>query len=168
MVSLLLSGLVAAQQACDMRQYPLSSPTSRFEDNADGTVTDTVSKLMWARCSLGQQWRAGRCSGSALTFDWAAAQAQVIQANTAGTLFFSDWRLPLIRELATIAERQCKSPRINLSIFPDTPAATYWSSSSRSIAASDNFAFALAFGADGIFYADKQALQHVRLVRNAR
>ena len=92
--------------------------------------------------------------------------------NRAGTLFFSDWRLPLLRELATLAERQCKNPRINLVVFPDTPAATFWSATPAPSRSNDRAALALEFGAAGVQVLDKHDGGHdgghVRLVRNAQ
>jgi Protein of unknown function (DUF1566) len=164
----MLGGPAVAQQVCDTRSYPLSTPTSRFSDNRDGTVTDVQTLLTWARCSSGQTWIDGRCSGYAASHSWQSAQAVADEVNRMGALFFNDWRMPLLRELATITERQCKDPRINLTVFPGTPSALYWTASLRPAPNSDEFAFALAFDADGIRYLDKQEALHVRLVRSAR
>jgi hypothetical protein len=170
-VALLLGGHAAAQQACDTKQFPPSSPTARFEDNADGTVTDTASKLMWLRCSDGQQWANGNCAGLPASHSWQSAEKRAAEVNRLGIFFFNDWRLPQLRELATITERQCKNPRVNLAVFPQTPPAHYWTASSRANQIPQNpdgFAFAVAFDVDGMRYADKQDALHVRLVRNAR
>jgi hypothetical protein len=169
--ALLLGGHAAAQQVCNIQDFPLSSPTARFEDNADGTVTDTASKLMWLRCSDGQLWTNGNCAGLPAGHSWQSAGKRAAEVNRLGTFFFSDWRLPQLRELATITERQCKNPRVNLAVFPQTPPATYWTASSRpnqNPQTPDGFAFALAFDVEGMRYADKQDTFHVRLVRNAR
>jgi hypothetical protein len=164
---LVLSGPALAQQSCDTQSHPLSSPTARFADNADGTVTDTVSNLMWMRCSAGQAWTGQACTGTPSRLDWRSAQNLAGDVNQRGTLFFGDWRLPSLRELATIAERQCRNPRVNLTVFPGTPAANYWSASSRSGPRSEGFAFAISFGADGARFLDKDETGLVRLVRNA-
>jgi hypothetical protein len=154
------------QQSCDTSAYALSTPTSRFLDNGDGTVTDTQSKLTWMRCSMGQTWVNGTCKGSAAAMTWAAAQDAVTAVNKGGRFFFSDWRLPQLPELASIAERQCKNPRINLTIFPVTPPEVYWSATSRQ-AAVEAFAFTLSFGPDGVKYDSKEEHHDVRLVRSA-
>lgn len=166
--ALLLGGHAAAQQVCNTQNFPLSSPTERFEDNADGTVTDIRTRLMWMRCSDGQLWANGRCTGLPAIHNWHSADKLAFEVNRLGAFFFNDWRLPQLRELATITERQCKNPRINLSVFPQTPSANYWTASSRPHHQSGGFAFVLAFDAEGIGYADKQDALHVRLVRNAR
>lgn len=156
---------LAAQQTCDTSAYPLSAPTSRFQDHADGTATDKRSQLMWLRCAAGQQWSAARCSGAAKAMSWRDAQAFAIDINKQGSFFYADWRLPKVQELAMIAERQCSNPRINLAVFPDTPGALFWSASARPADRSEAGAFALSFGAGGVSYEDKTELHFVRLVR---
>jgi hypothetical protein len=143
-------------------------PSERFDDHGDGTVTDRQSMLMWLRCSVGQHWSAGSCVGEAGSLQWVEAQASATEVNRGGTFFFNDWRVPLLRELATITERACANPRINLSVFPGTPAQTYWSSSLRETAGSQALAYTLSFGEQGVDFMDKKESNHVRLVRNAR
>jgi hypothetical protein len=167
-IALLLGGHAAAQQVCDTRKFPLSAPEARFEDNGDGTVTDTTSKLMWLRCSEGQIWANGSCTGLPTSHSWQSAEKRAVEINRLGVYFFNDWRLPQLRELATITERQCRNPRVNLVVFPQTPPASYWTSSLRPNETRDGFAFAVAFDVEGIRYADKQDALYVRLVRNAR
>jgi hypothetical protein len=170
-----------ARADCDTSVYPLSSPTSRFDDGHDGTVTDKQSKLMWMRCALGQSWTQGTCSGQASLLSWTDAEQAAKSINKSGKFFFSDWRLPQLPELASIAERQCKSPRINLEIFPNTVPDFFWSATSRPAGAAsappastapaetpEHFAFALSFGPDGVSYVNKQEQHDVRLVRSAR
>ncbi len=157
-----------AAQTCDTTRYPESSPTARFEDGGDGTVTDTRSRLTWMRCSVGQTWTGTRCAGEASTVTFAAAMAIAEDVNQRGAFFFKDWRVPQVQELAGIVERQCDEPRINLGLFPGTPAAFYWTASSRQGESAATFAFALSFGTDGVRYISKEEARHVRLVRTAR
>jgi hypothetical protein len=160
------SGIAAdSPQSCDVSLYPLSTPTTRFEDNGDGTVTDKESKLMWMRCAVGQTWAKGSCTGAPAALTWQAALEAAKTINKRGNFFFSDWRLPQVPELAGIAERQCKNPRINLTVFPDTPSVAFWTATSRPSAGVEAFAFVLGFGADGVKYASKEETHDVRLVR---
>jgi hypothetical protein len=166
---LLLGSLqVGADQTCDTTEYPLSSPTERFVDNGDGTVTDQVAKLTWVRCSAGQEWSGGTCEGVAAEYSWDEAQQEAAEANLSGVWFFSDWRLPKIRELAMIAERQCQNPRINLTVFPATPAGVYWSDSSRPGEDADSVAYGLSFGPEGVLNLSKAERHYVRFVRSAQ
>lgn len=168
---MLLLGATAlqAEQRCDSHDQPLSSPTARFEEHADGTVTDRASKLMWMHCSAGQSWSPGQgCRGEPSLHSWASAQALADDVNLSGSHVYNDWRVPQLRELATITERQCANPRVNLEVFPGTPAAPYWSASTRRGAPNDAAAFALSFGADGVVYRHKGESYPVRLVRSAQ
>jgi hypothetical protein len=154
-------------QICDTSRYPLSTPTTRFEDHGDGTVTDKESKLMWMRCAIGQTWAGGTCVGSPTPLAWAAAQEAAQSVNKRGSFFYSDWRVPQVPELAGIAERQCQDPRINLTIFPHTPAEAFWTATSRPSNGTEAFAFTLSFGAEGVKYMSKEEKHDVRLVRTA-
>lgn len=166
-----LSLLVAAAspamagQRCDTSVSPLSAPTERFQDNGDGTVTDKHSKLTWMRCSAGQQWEAGACVGEPMRIVWDAAGAVADEANLHSDGALGDWRIPTLPELAMIAERQCHDPRINLTVFPGTPADFYWSRSSPSGPENESLAFALSFGPEGVTRLPKEQGHHVRLVR---
>lgn len=51
-------------QTCNSN-IPESTPTSRFTDNGNGTVTDTKTGIMWKRCAEGQIWTGSTCSGTA-------------------------------------------------------------------------------------------------------
>ncbi len=169
--AVILSGAVQvsafAAQICDTSVYPLSSPSERFTDHEDGTVTDEAAQVMWMRCSVGQTWSDGTCTAEAVTLDWRGAQAAAAEMNAGGSLFFNDWRLPTLRELAMIAERQCENPRINLAVFPNTPPAFYWSASLRPGEGFEDFAYALSFGPEGVQHMSKDARSQVRLVRTA-
>ncbi len=166
------AGPASAQQLCDTTRHALSSPTSRFEDHGDGTVTDKLSGLMWMRCSEGQQWLDGQCAGPAQQQSWAAAQTRAEAVNQAGQFFYNDWRVPSLRELGGITERQCQAPRLNLMVFPNTPAQAYWTATSRAPSAANSqvqaFAFVLGFDASGIQLQSKEEAHALRLVRHAQ
>ena len=162
---LLLAAPTWAEQQCDTTLYPLSAPSERFADNGDGTVSDNETGLMWMRCSAGQQWAAGRCNGEATEHSWDSSKTVTDDVNRGGSFFFNDWRVPRLPELATIAERQCKDPRINLDVFPDTPPSIYWTTSKRPGAGNKRFAYAMDFGAQGVLRLPTEQRHLVRLVR---
>jgi hypothetical protein len=62
---------------------------SVFVDNGDGTVTDTVSGLMWQQAAM------------ATPYTWEAKLNACTNLNLAG---YTDWRLPDIKELITSAD----------------------------------------------------------------
>jgi hypothetical protein len=154
-----------AQQVCETRADATSLSSTRFHDNGDGTVTDRESKLMWMQCSGGQQWQAGGCIGTAAAYGFADARRLADQVNRDGGAFFNDWRVPALRELATITDRRCRNPRADHAVFPATPAAPFWSSTPRPGEPAGERVLALSFGPEGIVLARKDERLHVRLVR---
>jgi hypothetical protein len=166
-VLLLFGGTPAfAAQTCDTSHYPLSAPTARFTDNGNGTVTDTATHMMWMRCSIGQTWKGSTCDGAATAMTWqAAVDAASALDRQGGYAQHHDWRLPHIGELATITERECANPRTNATIFPNTPAAFYWTASNRHGKGNENQAFMLSFGPEGTGGGVKDEQHFARLVR---
>lgn len=108
-----------------------STPDSRYQMNANGTVVDLQTGLMWMRCAMGQTWdvQQSTCSGEATAYSWQNA-LQAVQTLDQGSGFagFSDWRLPNVRELASLARFHCTDPAINLKAFPQTPSGSFWTS----------------------------------------
>ncbi len=91
-------------------------PTAgRFVDNMDGTVMDTCSGLMW-------QQDTGN-DGNAL--NWCSALDYCESLDFAG---HTDWRMPNVRELQSIADYQLFDPAID-SLF-GALSSFYWSSTS--------------------------------------
>ncbi|SHA21832.1 hypothetical protein BTHERMOSOX_1203 [Bathymodiolus thermophilus thioautotrophic gill symbiont] len=98
---------------------------SRYDNNYNGTVVDKQTKLMWKRCAEGLEDI--QCSkGSASKVTWRKALRSAKESKFAG---YNDWRLPNIKELASLVKRNCHSPSINKRLFPNTPSAFFWSSS---------------------------------------
>jgi hypothetical protein len=157
-----------AAERCETAVRESPATAARFQDNGDGTVTDRVSRLMWTRCSAGQEWTAGNCAGAARSVDWAGAAAVARDVNRQGALFFSDWRVPQLRELATLVAPACAAPRVDLTVFPGTPAEFYWSASTRPGEATPARVYALSFGGEGVLAMPRSEQNHVRLVRDAR
>ena len=154
-----------AEQTCD-KSFPMSAPVERFSDNGDGTLYDLEPDLTWMRCSLGQVWTGTTCTGTPATYTWQSAQDAANKLNQDGGFANRhDWRVPKIAELASIAERQCSNPRINLALFPATPPVYFWTATMRpGTAPDDPFAYAISFGADGPKHAGKEEKFSVRLV----
>lgn len=66
-----------------------TQPGERFIDNGDGTVTDTLTNLMWAAAdNMGD-------------ITWHAAKIYCKNPPIAGYKY-SDWRMPTIKELKTL------------------------------------------------------------------
>ena len=138
-------------------------PDDRYDIHGDGTVTDTVTGLMWMQCSLGQDPDAN-CSGNATEHNWQEA-LEAAEASTSAT--YTDWRLPNIKELSSLAARDRYNPAINSTIFPNTSSDWYWSASPDAYDSSV-YAWQLNFnnGNDNSYLRDDNV--HVRLVRSGQ
>jgi len=168
LLSLLLAILPlggAMAQTCLTTTIAASTPTARFTDNGDGTLTDDATGLMWMACSEGQSYNAtsGGCDGTVATYTWQLGLERAGTVNFIGFAGKSDWRLPNQKELSSIVERQCVDPAINTEVFPDSPSNAYWSSSP--YAGNALGAFLVDFAAGTGDFAAKDTLSSVRLVR---
>lgn len=90
--------------------------TATMIDNGNGTVTDNKTGLIW------QQGEAGSMIfGSALSY--------CVGLSLAG---HSDWRLPNLKELESLADDSRYNPALNTSFFSNAVASAYWSSTTDS------------------------------------
>jgi len=167
---LLLAGSVSARQTCK-DSITETTPTARFmaQDNGS-TMLDMQTQLIWKRCSEGQSWDNGTssCIGSATTYTWQGALEVATTLNASGGFASqTDWRVPNIKELASIVELKCYAPAINLEVFPNTEGyAVVWSSSPMPYASNDAWSVVLDIvnSPDG-----KEAYyKQVRLVRSGQ
>ena len=155
-------GYVSAAQLVNSSMTE-STPAERFTDNNDGTVTDSKTALMWQQCLIGQTWTSHSCGGSTTTYTWAEALNLVDTANTNNMHGYNDWRLPNVKELMSIVERNKMSPSINLSVFYGTPEASIvWSSSPTR---TPTEAYNVSYSSGNFFAAAISSTYEVRLVR---
>lgn len=173
--ALIFSPVLLLAQECN-NNMNATTPDYRFVINDDGTATDSVTGLLWQRCPVGYRLED---SGNALTsddvcelqqtalLDWQAAlQFAVDLNNNGGSAGFSDWRVPNIKELASIIEFRCYGPALNLAIFPDVDGEKFWSSTPRM--ANSPAIINFNFGTYSFSYIDIVDLEYtfnVRLVR---
>ncbi len=169
--TLLLAGLTwlttmpanAATQTCKNSIRP-STPTSQFADHGDGTVSDNKTGLMWAKCVSGRT--GSDCATlDATGYNWKPALEHASNSFLAG---HDDWRLPNIKELASIIEESCEFPAVNESVFPGMPSnPRLWSSSPYHVN-SDFGIWSVDFD-DGIdLHGSSGNLIYVRLVRGGK
>lgn len=97
-----------------------SMPTSQRFLTQGAEVTDQTTGLVWARCSVGQSWDGSNCTGSAVVLTHEAA-FQYAHSQIG-------WRLPNVKELASLADRGCRAPSIDSSVFPAVSSYWYWTS----------------------------------------
>jgi hypothetical protein len=94
-------------------QYQGNLPA--FKDNADGTVTDLNTNLMW------QKWD---YHNNISAQSW---QSAIGYCDSLGLEDYHDWRLPRRRELISIVNYGVFLPSIELTSFPDCKTGAFWS-----------------------------------------
>ena len=129
-ISTCCAALVLAQPlwaVCNNALVP-SKPDAIYTNNANGTVTDEKTGLVWKMCSEGLS--GNQCeNGTATLFNWKTAMDAVVTVNLSGFAGSNDWRLPSVAELRSLLEDACQTPSINSTFFPNTVIGNYWSSS---------------------------------------
>ncbi|MDX1956958.1 MAG: DUF1566 domain-containing protein [Leptospiraceae bacterium] len=136
----------------------MKSQTLSFSDNGDGTVKDKATGLIWQKCSFGQN-NDGTCSGTASTMQWTLA----LNPCSGLTLAGKTWRLPSIKELQSLVDKnRSTSPSIDTTIFPNTVANVYWSSTPD--AASCGCAWVVSFSDSIAYYSNMFNNNFVRCV----
>ena len=135
---------------------------NRYTDKGDGTILDKSTNLIWKKCTQGLSGN-DCATGSATTTNWQQALQQANNSTFAGK---SDWRLPNIKELSSLARRNCHSPAINETLFPNTPANYFWSSSPHS---NDSYYAWIVYFVHGYAYNNNRYNNYgLRLVRSGQ
>ena len=158
------SGSIVMAQTCKTN-ITISHPKGQFLLNSDGTVTDVKNGLMWSLCSVGQDFKDGTCEGTPTHYpSWREAlESASHNATFAG---YNDWRLPNIKELGDLIERSCVSPAIDLSYFPATPSAAYWSNTMDSRGVNSSLKGMVVDFTDGAsFLPDVNRHRMIRMIR---
>jgi len=130
-----------------------------YIDNGDGTVTDANTGLMWEKNSQ-NDGSIHDTGNNARTWD-EAFSVHVAGLNTMGFAGHSDWRLPNVRELASILNYENASPPTVSPAFNNnctspctvltcscTSATDYWSSTTHALVPQN--AFTVHFGDAGV------------------
>ena len=139
------------------------SRIGKFIAYEDGTALDTITRLMWHRYAVGQHWQNGEVDGKAKGMAWDEAMEYADAFNQLDECGrFTDWRLPTIDELKSIVEEN-RGVKINQTVFPNTPARKFWSSSPY-VGISDAVWY-VDFNDSHVYFADWNYDFAVRLVR---
>jgi hypothetical protein len=129
-------------------------------------VDDRHTGLTWLRCALGAQGE--QCTaGTAQLRRWKGALSDCENLDFAGQ---TDWRLPNISELRSIADFSATRPGLALDeqAFPNTPASSsYWSSTTavQGTADSGTHAWVITFSLGNTWFSEKTQREYVRCVR---
>lgn len=106
-----------------------TTPSARFTVNSDGTVSDSITGLMWQTCSYGQSYdlTTNSCLNSTVKVTWQEALRAAVNDRTGS---YKDWQVPNTKELASILEHSCVTPSINEAVFFGNKSENYWTSTS--------------------------------------
>ena len=153
----------AAAQTC-VDYIPNDTPNTRYTVGANQeTVLDTQTNLTWLRCSIGQTSVGDSCTGTATSLTWQGALQAAEQANSVNLAGYNDWRVPNIKELASLVALHCFIPSINTALFPNTASSSYWSSSPLANDSDNAWFVDFSNGNDDTF--NRSNFRRVRLVR---
>jgi hypothetical protein len=145
------TGQTAVYAAGDNGTYSYINPMS-YSDNGDGTITDKVTGLMWQK------------QDNATMYTWASAKTYCSGLSLGGQ---ADWRLPARLELMMIVDYGVPSGSlINLTYFPATPPADYWSSTTYAVNTAEAWYF--YFGDGRAYSNDKSHANYARCVRGGQ
>ena len=180
-----VSAAVIAQN-CDLPMEQ-DAPNARFQlDPSDRSIVlDLRTGLSWQRCSVGNElddantdfFEDDSCAlidqnpqdgvadledldtdnDVALTYSW-------LEALEFAELEGNGWRVPNIKELASLVEYACSQPAINSQVFPGTAQAQYWSSTPATFDDSSAWTVNFSLGSDDT--SDKNLSHFLLLVRD--
>ena len=177
LLALCAAPLLVQAQSC-------SSPNANSdyilgEAQSEASAMHWSSGLVWKRCSEGQTFSNGQCTGTALqkTWNaWADTERQLLPQSFAGQngwginaslsqnlLVSGAWRMAYLVESLGIAFNCASAPFVNPTVFPDAPSSVVWSGSPVSWSQSGAWRASL-LGTAGVFGARSDSY-HVRLVR---
>jgi len=183
----------AAQQAeiddLDVRVTALqegdcpSSTSTRFTDNGDGTICDSLTGLMWEMKDASDDTEDYTNPHDVnnyytVTLDGTAFSDFLIKLNSAtddpsevGFAGYTDWRLPTIVELQTIKDcnfSPCFDPIFNPTAVPIGPYSSEYYHSSTSGFTYTTSKWIIEFGNGYMFTTSPTNAYHVRAVRGGR
>ena len=119
---------------CDFkRQYAeilldRSIPDPRFVDNKDGTVTDSLTGLIWLKntnCFGMMNWKSAKLAAKSLKDGDCGPDPTLILLDGSS---IGDWRLPTMSELCTLIDFSRRDPALPIGhMFSAFPTGYHWS-----------------------------------------
>lgn len=124
--------------------------TPEFIDNGNGTITETVSSLMWIQSVPDQK------------YEWEEAIQYCEDLEFAGQ---SDWKLPSNKETTSMSDYTRMKPALDTSFFPDTDYKShYWTRTNETRDAGRNLMSEITIqpdqGDDEVINASENAFAH--------
>jgi hypothetical protein len=105
-----------------------SIPDSRFIDNKDGTVTDSLTGLIWLKntnCFGKRNWKGAMLAAKSLKDGDCGPDPTLILSDGSSA---GNWRLPTMRELCTLIDFSRRDPALpSDQVFSAFPSGYHWS-----------------------------------------
>ena len=127
-------------------------PTPAFQDNGDGTVTDSVAGLVWQQAD----------DGNFRTWQDALEYCENLELPESGG--YTDWRLPNARELGSILSRSRYNPAID-PVFVCPGGSRHYNTASTSASSPSNAWYIDFVNGQMYDHLSKQSQYYVRCVR---
>jgi hypothetical protein len=150
-------------------QKGVASPTPRFTDNNNGTVTDNLTGLIWMKNASNDNGASGFGPQT-----WAQAlSAAATLANGSHDLTdgskAGDWRLPNLRELLSLVDYgQIPYALPAGHPFVGVQGSWYWSSTTYNGGTNTGSAWYIYFNTGDLSYGDKTNVTYVWCVRGGK
>jgi hypothetical protein len=139
-------------------QKGIASPSPRFIDNSDGTVTDNLTGLMWAKDA--------NLNNAPMTWTKAIDNANNLSLGSYGcSASYTDWRLPNIKELQSLIDFS----NYNLTLPSGHPFSNVQSSyylSSTTYAYNTDYAWGVGVDDGSVYHGNKAFSGYVWPVRS--
>jgi len=148
------------------KQAGVPMPSSRFNNNGNGTITDKMTGLVWlknANCFGYKPWTTALNKANTLS----NGTCSLADGSKAG-----DWRLPNRKEMLSLLNRQQGDSIIYLgeygfsAIQQPTAGVLYWTSTTS--AENDSRAWSVNFSDSSINYSEKDYVGYIWPVRNSQ
>jgi hypothetical protein len=157
-----VNGIGSLSGSAELRLMRAPTPVpTRFTYSSDGSeVNDAQTGLIWQRCIAGQTWSitSSSCTGPTSLYPHADA---LVYAKTQ-----TAWRLPNVKELASLVKITASWPAIDVTAFPGMPSGInlgYWSSTPD--VQTPTSAWSVEFGFGAVTSTARSSSNFVRLVR---
>jgi hypothetical protein len=87
--------------------------SNHFVDNSDGTITDSVTGLMWEK------------NGSSTLYQYYRAEKYILGLNNKEFAGYNNWRIPTLEELCSLLEREKNEKGLHISPLFDHTQSLY-------------------------------------------